>query len=390
MKDRKRPLQEFIYVFLLLIAIIILFQWYTAQNRHRMEERNKNYAMDSAHITAARVDEEFSSARNLINTYAQFLGDTLTEPTVTRQMLQRMEENSLFDAMLFADAQGVNHTSDGRTADALERTFYQNGMAGESGISTIFDSDFFDETMVRVYAPIRCDGEIIGVLQGTFLAEEYLQKMLITNYFGEQAGGFLCRPDGRVIASSNSNIYEGNLVDELTEQNVIDGDTAAGVREVFENRGVFFEPLDDFILEDVNRSLPVIAEKRDKLLDWLRQNPVEGCEPETFTAWLDDMHCSPDLPVPEVGATEESPAALATIRFTALLLTRILEEKLGGRYAVPQILESLRKYRCARVADNIYRTTYLDRILLDCQDILGMPLNVEYRTRLSLQRLLRY
>ena len=237
MKDRKRPLQEFIYVFLLLIAIIILFQWYTAQNRHRMEERNKNYAMDSAHITAARVDEEFSSARNLINTYAQFLGDTLTEPTVTRQMLQRMEENSLFDAMLFADAQGVNHTSDGRTADALERTFYQNGMAGESGISTIFDSDFFDETMVRVYAPIRCDGEIIGVLQGTFLAEEYLQKMLITNYFGEEAGGFLCRPDGRVIASSNSNIYEGNLVDELTEHNVIDGDTAAGVREVFENGG---------------------------------------------------------------------------------------------------------------------------------------------------------
>ena len=47
MKEKK-SLQEIIYVVFLLIAIVILFHWYTTQSRIRIEERNKNYAADSA------------------------------------------------------------------------------------------------------------------------------------------------------------------------------------------------------------------------------------------------------------------------------------------------------------------------------------------------------
>ena len=40
---RKKSLQGMAYVFVLLIAVIILFQWFTTNNSRRMIERNKNY-----------------------------------------------------------------------------------------------------------------------------------------------------------------------------------------------------------------------------------------------------------------------------------------------------------------------------------------------------------
>ena len=61
-------LQKITYVVLLLLAIIIMFRWYTTQNRNRMEDRNKNYASDSARQTAAQIDKELDNGQNSINT----------------------------------------------------------------------------------------------------------------------------------------------------------------------------------------------------------------------------------------------------------------------------------------------------------------------------------
>ena len=51
MERKKKSRQGAIYVLLFLAAIILLFHWYTLQNRKRMVEQNKNYAADSAHLT---------------------------------------------------------------------------------------------------------------------------------------------------------------------------------------------------------------------------------------------------------------------------------------------------------------------------------------------------
>ncbi|MDE5597855.1 MAG: cache domain-containing protein, partial [Lachnospiraceae bacterium] len=236
-KGKKKLLQEIVYVLFLLVAMIIVFQWYTAQNSRRMEERNKNYAVDSARQMAVQIDEELQNALNLINVYSHFQEHILTEPVITPYMLQEIESNSLFDAVLFTDRNGIDYTSDGRTADAAARVFYNDGIKGNSNITIVFDSIFFDETMACFYAPVRFDGEIIGVLRGAYLAEEYLQDMLKTTYFGEPAEVFLCMPDGTVIACSDANSYHGDLIAALLENGVIDTKTADGVRKVFTDGG---------------------------------------------------------------------------------------------------------------------------------------------------------
>ena len=113
----KRTLQNVAYILFFLAAIIILFHWYTTRNRERMEERNKNYAADSAQLKAAQIDEELTNALNRINTYSFFVGEGLSEPEIIVQMLTKIEQNSMFDAILFMDTNGIDHASDGRTAE---------------------------------------------------------------------------------------------------------------------------------------------------------------------------------------------------------------------------------------------------------------------------------
>ena len=234
----KKSLQQVVYVLFLLSAIIILFQWYTTRNRERIEERNKNYAADSAQLKAVQIDGELSSALSRIGTYAFFVEEGLSEPEVSAQMLKKIEDSSMFDTVMFTDKNGIDHASDGRTADVTERMFFQDGMLGGSNIEIIFDPHLADETMSCFYAPIHYEGEVIGVLRGAFLAEEQLQSMLATTYFGEAAGVFLCTSEGSVIASSNgSGVYTGNLVDALISDGVIDEGTAVKVKEVFKNGG---------------------------------------------------------------------------------------------------------------------------------------------------------
>lgn len=230
---RKKYLQELLFVLLLLVAIIILFFWYTNQNSKRMEDRNKTYAADAARLKTLQVEKEFNNALLRIKTYAYFVGQGLTEPKVTKEDLKQMESNSQFDAILFTDSAGIDYNSDGRTADVTNREFYTKGIEGESGTTVIFDPHFFDETMVAFYAPVYYKGEIIGILRGAYLAEEYLRDMLVTTYFGEQANVYVCVPDGRMIASSNTaEKYTGNLIEQLKNNGVIDEETAAASMEV--------------------------------------------------------------------------------------------------------------------------------------------------------------
>lgn len=234
---KKKSLQRIIYIFLFLIAIIILFQWYTSQNTARMIERNKNYAKDSARLMALQIDKELNDALNLINTCSFFIEESITEPEVSTRMLKKIEKNSMFDIFTFADSNGMDSTSDGQVTDVSERDFFSEGMKGKSGISIISNPSFHSETMACFYAPVHYKGKIIGVLRGAYLAEEYLRSMLATTYFGEKADVFLCTTDGMVIASSNGNTYQKSLIDTMVESGIIDKATASDANAIFENGG---------------------------------------------------------------------------------------------------------------------------------------------------------
>ncbi|NBI08720.1 hybrid sensor histidine kinase/response regulator [Colidextribacter sp. OB.20] len=226
-----------VYVAFLLLAIVLLFFWYTAQNSSRIEERNKTYAADSARQTAERIESEFNNALLRIRNYAYLLSTDEGNSVIDAEFLKEMESHSSFDAIRFTNAEGVNLSSGGKISDSSDRNYFIQGMQGKSGLEVIFQSRLTGQMMMVFYAPVERDGKIIGMLLGLYLAEDYLRNMLATSYFGEKAAVFLCTREGTVIASSDSQSYEARLVDGLLADGVIDSRTAQAVQEVFDRPG---------------------------------------------------------------------------------------------------------------------------------------------------------
>ncbi len=237
--NRKKVFHTIIYSIPLLVLVVILFNIYTAQNKARIIEQNKNYAEDSTRQMAQQISDQFENELRIITTYGYFFDTYLGGDTVPADTLKGIESSSVFDTVRFTDAEGVTHLSDGRTVNSSDREYFKLGMQGESGITAVFDERLAEEEKrIMVYAPVQLDGEIIGIIRGSYVAEQYLNKILDTTYFGEFCPTWLCMPSGEVIASSDDQDYgEGSLPDILESRGFIDSHTAAGVRAVFENGG---------------------------------------------------------------------------------------------------------------------------------------------------------
>ena len=110
-------------------------------------------------------------------------------------------------------------------------------MKGERGIFVTRNSIITGQPSVSFYAPVYYRGEIIGVLLGMYSANEYLQHILSTTYFGEHADVYLCMQDGTVIASSDGESYEGDLLEDFLEIGAFDEAMLAEAKDIFENGG---------------------------------------------------------------------------------------------------------------------------------------------------------
>lgn len=76
--------------------------------------------------------------------------------------------------------------------------------------------------------------------------------------------------------------------------------------------------------------------------------------------------------------------------FTALVLIRLLQTKLGSRYPIGKTIEALKKYNCTQIDTTLYQFVYYDEILEECGKIFHLELNNKYRTREQIRRLLKY
>ncbi len=73
--------------------------------------------------------------------------------------------------------------------------------------------------------------------------------------------------------------------------------------------------------------------------------------------------------------------------FTALVLIRLLQAKLGSRYPIGKTIESIRKYNCVQIDSTLYQFVYYDEILEGSGKIFGLELNKRYRSRDQIRRI---
>lgn len=106
---------------------------------------------------------------------------------------------------------------------------------------------------------------------------------------------------------------------------------------------------------------------------------------ETFKISKSDFDARPVY----VSTNQHIDAHFATC-FTALVLIRLLQAKLGNKFTVSNILNSLRNYSCVEIDPNHFQFIYFDEILAACEKEFGINLNRKYATRLQIRRMLKY
>ncbi len=233
MKQQNKIWYSAFYAVIILIAVLLLFFFYTMQNKIRIQEQNRIYAEDSARQTVERIESEFNNALQRIQNCAYLVSNGGGVDACDAQMLKDIERNSTFDNIRFTNADGLNLASDGNTNDSSDRSYFRRGMKGESGMETVAASRITGRPMMVFFAPVYNGAEVAGIFLGLYFSEDYLREILSATYFGEPADVFLCMPDGTVIASSDNDAYGNNLFGSLTQNGVIDAQTAGEAQAAF-------------------------------------------------------------------------------------------------------------------------------------------------------------
>ncbi|MGI6021250.1 MAG: response regulator [Lachnospiraceae bacterium] len=197
-----------------LVLIIFGFSVYLNVTSNRTIERNAKYIEDAADQTAKRIDDLLVSAENSINAIADMYEKCLDPTEADVKMLEMLTESTVFDYIGYVDADGIYTDYRGLQADVSDRDYYREGMKGNTGMDMVFNGRVSGEDLVIFYAPVRDDGEVVGILSGRY-RQQKMSEIITSTYFGEPANTYLCLSDGTVIASSNEEKPE-NILDDLS------------------------------------------------------------------------------------------------------------------------------------------------------------------------------
>ncbi len=185
-----------------IIVIVLAIVRFNTSNRARISHLNASQVEDDTIRLSKEVDNLISDRLADIKILSAFYSESLASPDVDVELLRKMTENSNFDFMEFADADGLDHNITGGTSDATDRKYYLDGMAGNTGLELIFESRATHETLLMFYSPVIFEEKPIGVMIGVIQATGKIAELIDVSYYDERAEVYLCDGNGDIVASS--------------------------------------------------------------------------------------------------------------------------------------------------------------------------------------------
>lgn len=234
MRGKQTIWKRIIPATILLILIIASFAAYLNANRRMTVYRNAKYVEDAATQTANRIEDLLVSAENSIRAIAHMYEQTIDSERVNIDALQKIVDDTPFDYIGIVAADGTYTDNRGEQAQVSDRYYFQDGMAGHSGMDIIFNGRIARENLMIFYSPLYFDGEVVGVLTGRY-GEKHMREIIAATYFEEPAMTYLCLPDGTVFSSSNDNDPPENIITALQEADGTDRNTIATLQDALKN-----------------------------------------------------------------------------------------------------------------------------------------------------------
>lgn len=190
-----------IILFIILLVIAVggsALSWQITVGRMQEELREQiSNQVDTVHV-------QLENQIQVMNGIAVSISNNdLKNVSLVRDDLDRIARRTDFDSVAFAYPNGVIYRHDGIQTDVSDRSYFVEGMNGNSTITFLRDSRMDDSAKLLVAVPLIIGDEVKGVVAGTY-DDEAFQQLFENALSGISALSYICESDGRYILGTKN------------------------------------------------------------------------------------------------------------------------------------------------------------------------------------------
>ncbi len=208
----------------LLLYFISIDNVLTEQNDHELHEIMQQQIFN--------FDLKLHNDKMMLINFASFISDTGVPPENIVPVIRKLAETSDFEFIDYIMPDGSAVTIDGRKMQLDDREYFKRAIKGEVVVSEPFVSRIRNITIVLIAAPIYKDGNIVGVLTGSY-DSNMLSKLFLPAFEGTSYA-YVITKTGEIIAK-NSNEYtltiRNNLLDDFKDADFRNGYTLEDIKQ---------------------------------------------------------------------------------------------------------------------------------------------------------------
>lgn len=139
----------------------------------------------------------------------------LQNVSLIRDQLERSARQTNFESVALAYPNGLIYRHDGVQTDVSDRSYFIEGMKGNSSIQYLRDSRMDDSAKLLIAVPLIIDDKVEGVVAGTY-EDAAFRQMFENSLSSISALSYICESDGRYImgtedASEIMEMYEPGI-----------------------------------------------------------------------------------------------------------------------------------------------------------------------------------
>lgn len=226
-------------VFLVFILLCLLLFFGAVQ---------RNIEQNVRQTVTANIDRQSAAFSSNITVHYQYLegfaaylgaiGELRSENTMT--LMREVCAKSGLERIALIDPDGMAHYSSGEVKNVAERDYFKQAMKGERCLSDPLESAIDGETRVILSVPVYHNGEIVGVLGGSYDVGA-LSHMLFEDMYGGTGYSLIVTSAGEIVAYDGTSEYrkiqpDDNVFSYYQQMTFLEGDTFEKMQNDFADR----------------------------------------------------------------------------------------------------------------------------------------------------------
>ncbi|MGX9756041.1 diguanylate cyclase domain-containing protein [Clostridioides difficile] len=189
---------------LIFICVFVMFSlWDFTYNVNSLVEKSKKMHLEELSSQSSNtINVKLNSLTKFINSISKVISESESmKKEDIMKLLNDVSKESDFEKIYIAYPDGTAYTGDGKVHNISQHSYFKKAMKGESNISEIIKSSADNENSFIVASPMYKNGEVIGVLYGSYYTSKLGEFINVTSFNGE-GSTYIFEKSGNLVLKS--------------------------------------------------------------------------------------------------------------------------------------------------------------------------------------------